>query len=72
MSGLRAPGMLKVIGDAIKLRMCKTDMAFTLEDEEEDGLSKFQNIKDKNRRILSLMSEMNGALIQTYDKVIKK
>jgi len=43
-----------------------------LEDEEPDGEEKLRKLKDKNRRILSLMSEMNGALIQTYDKVIKK
>ena len=47
-------------------------MAFLLEEEEADGEEKFKNIKNKNRRILSQMSEVNGALAQTFEKVIKK
>ncbi len=62
MSGYRAPGILKVMGDAVKKRLCLVDMAFTLEDEEADGVNKFQKIKDRNRRILSLTTEINGAL----------
>jgi hypothetical protein len=54
--------MLKVMGDAVKKRLCLVDMAFTLEDEEADGVNKFQKIKDRNRRILSLTTEINGAL----------
>jgi hypothetical protein len=41
LSGFRAPGMLKVIGDALKKRLCRTDMTFLLEDEEADGVRKF-------------------------------
>ncbi len=51
-----------MVGDAVKQRLCRTDMAFMLEEEEADGVQKFQKIKDKNRRILSLMSEINGSL----------
>jgi hypothetical protein len=40
-SGFRAPGMLKVIGDALKRRLCRTDMTFLLENEEADGVRKF-------------------------------
>ncbi len=47
-------------------------MAFLLEEEEADGEEKFKNIKNKNRRILSQMAEVNGALTQTFEKVIKK
>ena len=47
-------------------------MAFLLEEEEADGEEKFKNIKNKNRRILSQMAEVNGALAQTFEKVIKK
>jgi hypothetical protein len=72
LSGYRAPGILKVIGEALKKRLCLTDMAFLLEEEEADGEEKFKNIKNKNRRILSQMAEVNGALAQTFEKVIKK
>jgi hypothetical protein len=72
LSGYRAPGILKVIGEALKKRLCLADMAFLLEEEEADGEEKFKNIKNKNRRILSQMSEVNGALAQTFEKVIKK
>jgi hypothetical protein len=47
-------------------------MAFMLEEEEEDGVRKFQVIKDKNRRILSLASEINGSLRQTREKVVQR
>jgi hypothetical protein len=72
LSGYRAPGILKVIGEALKKRLCLADMAFLLEEEEADGEEKFKNIKNKNRRILSQMAEVNGALAQTFEKVIKK
>jgi len=62
LSGYRAQGMLKVIGDAVKKRLCLVDMAFMLEDEEADGVHKFDKIKDRNKRILSLTNEVNGAL----------
>lgn len=61
-----------MIGDAIIKRLCRTDMAFMLEEEEEDGVRKFQVIKDKNRRILSLTSEINGSLHQTREKVVQR
>lgn len=63
MSGYRAPGILKVIGEGLKKRLCRIDMSFLLEDEEADGEDKFKKIKDKNRRILSQLTETNGALI---------
>lgn len=72
MSGFRAPGILKVIGEAMKKRLCLVDMSFLLEEEEADGEEKFKKIKDKNRRINSQMAEMNGALIQTFEKVVKR
>ena len=53
---------MKIIGDAVKKRLCRVDMAFMLEETEADGVNKFQKIKDKNRRILSLMAEVNGSL----------
>ena len=63
MSGYRAPGILKVIGEGLKKRLCRIDMSFLLEDEEADGEDKFKKIKDKNRRILSQLTESNGALV---------
>lgn len=63
MSGYRAPGILKVIGEGLKKRLCRIDMSFILEDEEADGEDKFKKIKDKNRRILGQLTETNGALI---------
>lgn len=72
LSGYRAPGILKVIGGALKKRLCLVDMAFMLEDEEADGVNKFQKIKDRNRRILSLTTEVNGALYQTREKVVQR
>jgi hypothetical protein len=63
LSGYRAPGILKVIGEALKKRLCRIDMAFLLEDKEADGEYKFKKIKDKNRRILSQLTEINGAII---------
>ena len=63
MSGYRAPGILKVIGEGLKKRLCRIDMSFLLEDEEADGEEKFKKIKDKNRRILSQLTESNGALV---------
>lgn len=63
MSGYRAPGILKVIGEGLKKRLCRIDMSFLLEDEEADGEDKFKKIKDKNRRILGQLTETNGALI---------
>jgi hypothetical protein len=63
LSGYRAPGILKVIGEGLKKRLCRIDMSFLLEDEEADGEEKFKKIKDKNRRILSQLTESNGALV---------
>lgn len=54
--------MLKVIGEALKKRLCLVDMSFLLEDDQADGEEKFMRIKEKNRRILSQMAELNGAL----------
>lgn len=56
----------------MKKRLCLVDMSFLLEEEEADGEEKFKKIKDKNRRINSQMAEMNGALIQTFEKVVKR
>lgn len=47
-------------------------MAFMLEETEADGVNKFQKIKDKNRRILSLMAQVNGSLAQTREKVVQR
>jgi hypothetical protein len=63
---------LKVIGEALTKRLCLVDMSFMLEDEEADGEEKLKKIKDKNRRINSQMAEVNGALIQTIEKIVKK
>ncbi len=54
---------MKVIGEGLKKRLCRIDMSFLLEDEEADGEEKFKKIKDKNRRILSQLTESNGALV---------
>lgn len=72
LTGYRAPGILKVIGEALTKRLCLVDMSFMLEDEEADGEEKLKKIKDKNRRINSQMAEVNGALIQTIEKIVKK
>jgi hypothetical protein len=43
-----------------------------LEDEEADGDNKFRKIKEMNRRMLNQLGEVNGALFQTHEKVLKK
>lgn len=48
------------------------DMSFILVNEQADGDEKIMKIKYKNRRILSSLAELNGALYQTHDKVSKK
>lgn len=53
LSGFRAPYILAVIGEALKKRLCLTDLSEMLEDEEADGENKFSSIKEMNRRILN-------------------
>jgi len=60
---------LKVIGEGIKRRLCLVDMSFMLEDEQADGEEKFKTIRNKNRRILSSIAEVNGALYQTHENI---
>jgi hypothetical protein len=63
---------LEVIGEALKKRLCLIDLSEMLEDEEADGDNKFRKIKEMNRRMLNQLGEVNGALFQTHEKVLKK
>ncbi len=63
---------MEVIGEALKKRLCLIDLSEMLEDEEADGDNKFHKIKEMNRRMLNQLGEVNGALFQTHEKVLKK
>jgi hypothetical protein len=66
--------MLEVIGEALKMRLCLTDMTFERECEEEDkdANKQFQNLKEANQALIYQLSELNGALLQICKETNQK
>lgn len=58
--------MLEVIGEALKMRLCVTDLTFEREflEEDIDVNQQFQRLKEMNHQIHDQLSELGGAIRQ--------
>ena len=62
--------MLEAIGEALKMRLCLTDLTFEKECEENDmdANQQFLELKEQNSSLYGRVAELNAAMQQVHQE----
>ena len=62
--------MLEAIGEALKMRLCLTDLTFEKECEEkdQDANQQFLELKEQNSSLYGRVAELNDAMQQVHQE----